>query len=61
MEHPVEYRVMKKTSGWMIYDVLIEGVSMVKNYRQQFEDIVAKSGYDGLVETLKRKLSEPGE
>ena len=41
---------------WRIYDVLIEGVSLVKNYREQFEDIIAKSSYEKLLQDLKAKL-----
>jgi phospholipid transport system substrate-binding protein len=58
IEHPVEYR-MKKTppsDGWLVYDVIIEGVSLVGNYRAQFDEIIAKSSYEKLVADLKKKL-----
>lgn len=59
MEHPVEYRLQKTPSGngWLAYDVLIEGVSLVRNYRAQFDEIVAKSSYEKLVEDLRKKLA----
>ncbi len=54
--HPVEYRLEKSGAEWQIYDVLIEGVSLVKNYRDQFDEIIARSGYEKLVADLKAKL-----
>jgi len=47
--------MQKSASGWMVYDVVIEGVSLVKNYRDQFDAIIAKSGYDGLIREIKAK------
>jgi phospholipid transport system substrate-binding protein len=57
---PVDYRVMKKDGVWWVYDVYIEGVSLVNNYRSQFNDILTKSSYEDLVKRLKEKL-EKGE
>ena len=57
---PVDYRVMKKDGAWWVYDVYIEGVSLVNNYRSQFNDILIKSSYEDLVKRLKEKL-EKGE
>ena len=56
----VEYRVIKKDGVWWVYDVYIEGVSLVNNYRGQFNDILIKSSYEDLVRRLKEKL-EKGE
>ena len=53
---PVEYRVMKKGGTWLVYDLYIEGVSLVGNYRNQFNDIIAGSSYEDLVKRLKEKL-----
>lgn len=56
VDHPVEYRMQKNAAGdWKVYDVVIEGVSLVKNYRDQFDAIIAKSGYDGLISEIKAK------
>lgn len=57
---PVEYRVMKKDGIWWVYDVYIEGVSLVNNYRSQFNSILVNSSYEELVKRLKEKL-EKGE
>ena len=56
-EIPVVYRLRKKGSQWLIYDVSIEGVSLVKNYRKQFDSVILSSSYDGLVEKLKEKAA----
>jgi len=53
---PVEYRVMKKDGAWRVYDIYIEGVSLVGNYRSQFNDIINGSSYEDLVARLKEKL-----
>ena len=53
--HPVEYRLQKSGRSWRVYDVLIEGVSLVKNYRDQFDEILAKSSYEKLVADLRAK------
>lgn len=58
VDHPIEYRMQKaKGDDWMVYDVVIEGVSLVKNYRDQFDAIIAKSGYEGLIKEIKSKQS----
>ena len=52
---PVEYR-LKQQGGWFIYDVSIEGVSLVNNYRIQFHSIISQSSYENLVKRLKEKV-----
>lgn len=47
---------MEKTpGGWKCYDVVVAGVSLVTNYRDEFNDIVKSSGVDGLIKTLTDK------
>ena len=58
IEIPVEYRVRRKGNGWFVYDVTIEGVSLINNYRTQFNDIIVKSSYQNLVKRLKAKLAQ---
>lgn len=53
---PVDYRLMKKDGTWWVYDVYIEGVSLVSNYRSQFNDILIKSSFDELMKRLKEKI-----
>lgn len=57
-EIPVEYRLRRGDGGWLVYDILIEGVSLVKNYRVQFNDILNKSSYAELLERLRAKVQE---
>ncbi len=54
----VDYRVRKKRNDWFVYDVSIEGVSFVKNYRGQFNSILMKSTYQELVKRLKEKVAQ---
>ena len=54
-EVSVRYRLHKKGDKWVAYDVIIEGVSLVKNYRVQFYDIIRQSSYAELVNKLKEK------
>ncbi len=57
VEIPIEYRLQKKSEQWLIYDVSIEGVSLVNNYRTQFNSIILNSSYEGLVAKLKDKVA----
>ncbi len=53
---PLFYRLTNKSGSWKVYDVIIEGVSMVKNYRTQFKDILAKDSPEKLLEILREKV-----
>jgi phospholipid transport system substrate-binding protein len=55
---PAQYRLRKKDDKWLVYDVSIEGVSLVNNYRTQFNSIIQSSSYDELVEKLKKKVAK---
>ena len=57
-EVPVDYRLFKKGDRWMVYDVNIEGISLVSNYRTQFNKIIQTNGYNSLVERMKVKQNE---
>jgi phospholipid transport system substrate-binding protein len=52
---PVSYEMRKTPQGWKIYDISIEGVSMVLTYRSEFEQITRASGIDGLIKRLQQK------
>ena len=49
--------MLNNPGGWAIYDVIIEGVSLVNNYRSQFNNILIKSSYKELVQKIKAKQS----
>jgi phospholipid transport system substrate-binding protein len=54
-EVPVDYRMLKENAGWRVYDVAIEGVSLVSNYRSQFNKIIRTSSYGDLVAKMRAK------
>jgi phospholipid transport system substrate-binding protein len=58
-EIPIDYRMHLKDAQWRVYDVIIEGVSLVSNYRTQFNKIVQTESYDSLVQKLKARGSSP--
>ncbi len=55
---PIGYSLLKKGDKWMVYDMVIDGVSLIANYRRQFSKIIRKEGYPGLVKRLQTKLAE---
>lgn len=57
-EIPIDYRMLKEGDRWRAYDVLIEGVSLVSNYRTQFNRIIQQSSYDELAKKLRTKQEE---
>lgn len=58
VEIPIEYRLLKKNGKWEVYDVVIEGVSLVNNYRTQFNKIIRTDSYAELVKRMKNKQEE---
>lgn len=52
---PINY-VMIKRDQWMVYDVVVEGVSLVKNYRSQFAKVLSKESPEGLLQRIKDKI-----
>lgn len=55
---PVDYQLVRRDGQWLVYDMLIEHVSLVDNYRSQFRDIIATSSYPRLLERIEAKLAE---
>lgn len=54
---PINYRMRQTADVWRVYDVVIEGVSLVKNYRSQFKNILTKNSPDEMLKQLKEKVS----
>lgn len=54
----VRYRVKISKGEWRVYDISVEGVSLVNNYRKQFNSIILRSSYDDLVKKLRAKVGE---
>jgi phospholipid transport system substrate-binding protein len=59
VEIPIEYKLLKKNNNkWDVYDVVIEGVSLINNYRNQFSKIIRTSSYEELVKRMQNKQDE---
>jgi len=54
----IHFRMILKSGKWWIYDILIEGISLVKNYRSQFKRILRKKSPEGMLEVLRKKVSK---
>jgi phospholipid transport system substrate-binding protein len=54
-EIPINYRLLTKSGEWRVYDIVVDGISMVSNYRAQFTKIIRTSSYEDLVEKLRNK------
>jgi phospholipid transport system substrate-binding protein len=52
---PIDYSMEKTAAGWKVYDVMVGGVSLVANYRTEFNNVVRESGVEGLVKNLNAK------
>jgi phospholipid transport system substrate-binding protein len=52
---PIDYSMEKTAAGWKVYDVMVGGVSLVANYRTEFNNVVRESGIDGLIKNLNTK------
>ena len=52
---PIDYSMEKTAAGWKVYDVMVGGVSLVANYRTEFNNVVRQSGIDGLIKDLAAK------
>jgi len=58
LQIPLDYRLLKKSNEWRVYDVVIDGVSLVKNFRGQFSRIIKSSSYQGLIQKLRTKTEQ---
>lgn len=56
---PVDYRMHLVNGRWLVYDVIIEGVSLVSSYRQQFNKIIVTESYPSLLQKMRAKQAEP--
>ena len=57
-EIPIDYRMLKRGDKWLVYDVVIEGVSLISNYRTQFNKIITTSSFQDLMKKMKTKQDE---
>ncbi len=54
----VDYKMLKNNDQWLVYDFVIEGVSLIRNYRSQFSKIISTESYGALVSKLSKKIDE---
>jgi phospholipid transport system substrate-binding protein len=57
---PIDYQMRKTDGGWKIYDITVEGISLVLTYRSEFDQVVKQEGIDGLIKRLASK-NEPAK
>jgi phospholipid transport system substrate-binding protein len=55
----LEYQMRKTDAGWKVYDIVVEGVSLVLTYRSEFDAVVKQQGIDGLIKRLSEKNAPP--
>ena len=56
---PIDYSMEKTATGWKVYDVMVGGISLVANYRSEFNNVVRSAGLDGLIKDLQAKNRVP--
>jgi phospholipid transport system substrate-binding protein len=56
LEIPVQYKMIYENDSWQIFDLVIEGVSLVKNYRSSYGEIIRQEGYEGLLALMSEKV-----
>ncbi len=56
LEIPVQYKMIYENGAWQVFDLVIEGVSLVRNYRSSYGEIIRRSGYEGLLALMDEKV-----
>ena len=56
--YEIEYRLLQRDDNWQVYDIVIEGVSLVNNYRTQFNKVILEQSYEQLVKQMKLKQEQ---
>lgn len=57
LDVPMDYRLFEESGKWYAYDIIVNGVSLVSNYRSQFREIIADSSYETLVDKLRKQVN----
>jgi phospholipid transport system substrate-binding protein len=58
LEIPVQYRMLYANDRWQVFDLVIDGISLIKNYQTSYGEIIRRDGYDGLLALMERKALE---
>lgn len=53
---PIDYKLLRKEAAWRVYDVVIENIGLIANYRNEFSGIIRKEKFEGLLRRLKEKM-----
>lgn len=56
----IDYRLRRREDAWLVIDVIIEGVSLIQNFRAQTQEVISRDGPDGLIELLRKKNAAGG-
>ncbi|MCF6266300.1 MAG: ABC transporter substrate-binding protein [Desulfuromusa sp.] len=56
LEIPVQYKMIYRDGSWQVFDIVIEGVSLIKNYRSSYGEIIRRDGYEGLLALMEKKV-----
>jgi len=57
-EYSIDYKLLRTNGDWRIYDVVVEHISLVNNYRSQFNRVISNSSYENLIKKINQKLKE---
>ena len=60
LEIPVQYKMIYENGSWQVFDLVIEGVSLIRNYRESYSEIIRRDGYDGLFALMQDKVNQMG-
>lgn len=55
---PLDFKLMKKEGGWVIYDLVIDDISLESTYRDSYTEIIEEDGWDALIEKMKERIEE---
>lgn len=58
LEIPVQYKMIYENGSWQVFDLVIEGVSLIRNYRSSYGEIIRRDGYEGLLALMQKKVAE---
>lgn len=56
LEIPVQYKMIYRDDSWQVFDIVIEGVSLIRNYRSSYSEIIRRNGYEGLLALMDEKV-----
>ncbi len=58
LEIPVNYLLIYRDGSWQVFDLVIEGVSLIRNYHSSYSEIIRRDGYEGLLALMQKKVDE---